>query len=210
MILLLLYLSTTLFLEKKWPGSMLVVVNNYLTQGTGSNIEQMNEYMPISSFDYVYMVDLTPSLCEIARKRFKRLGWSNVVVCCVDALEFKVPEKDGNVQVVLVTMSYSLTMMETSFFYPIVDFYASMLDQYGIFGVADFYVSSKRSLDEKRQNSWLTRWFWAMAFDAENLYLVPGRREYVEHRFKTIDSISGLNNLLPLIYIPYYVFVGHK
>lgn len=31
------------------------------------------------------VVDLSPSLCEMARKRFARLGWTNVKVICQDA-----------------------------------------------------------------------------------------------------------------------------
>ncbi len=86
----------------------------------------MNEYYPVSNFDVVYMVcfnlglvssdsltnilfqvDITPSLCEIARQRFERLGWTNVRVLCMDAGKFAVPKEDGEVVVALVTMSYS-------------------------------------------------------------------------------------------------------
>lgn len=79
----------------------------------------------------------------------------------------------------------------------------------GIFGVADFYVSSKRSADSARQLGWFTRWFWAIWFDSDNVYLTPGRREYLEHKFKTVKSISALNNMIkPFVKIPYYVWVG--
>lgn len=37
--------------------------------GTGENIEKMNKYFPIANFHRVYLIDITPSLCEIARKR---------------------------------------------------------------------------------------------------------------------------------------------
>jgi betaine lipid synthase len=174
--------------------------------GTGENIERMNQYFPISNFDRVYLVDITPSLCEIARKRFQKLGWKNVHVLCMDASQFKVPEEDGELDIALITMSYSLTMIES--YYPIVDRLQQVLAPTGIFGVSDFYVSSKRSSDPTRQLGWFKRWFWAMWFDQDNVYLTPGRREYLEHKFKTVKTFSGLNRFLPLVKIPYYIFIG--
>jgi betaine lipid synthase len=174
--------------------------------GTGENIERMNQFFPISNFDRVYMVDITPSLCDIARKRFKKLGWKNVQVLCMDASQFQVPEEDGEVDIALITMSYSLTMIET--YYPIVDRLQQVLAPTGIFGVSDFYVSSKRSSDPTRQLGWFKRWFWAIWFDQDNVYLSPGRREYLEHKFKTVKTFSGFNRFLPLIHIPYYIFIG--
>lgn len=175
--------------------------------GTGENIERMNEYFPIANFDRVYLVDITPSLCEIARKRFAALGWSNVTVLCTDASTFAVPAEDGaDLDIALITMSYSLTMIET--FYPLIDRLTQVLSPSGIFGVADFYVSSKRSSDPTRQLPWLTRWFWAVWFDQDNVYLTPGRREYLEHKFQTVKSRSARNNMLPLVHIPYYIWIG--
>ena len=179
--------------------------------GTGENIERMNTYFPISNFERVYLVDITPSLCEIAKKRFERLGWKNVKVLCMDASKFSIPKEDGgdDIDIALITMSYSLTMIETTFCYPIIDRLAQVLAPTGIFGVADFYVSSKRSADPTRQLPWLTRWFWAIWFDSDNVYLTPGRREYLEHKFKTVKTVSARNNMIPpFVKIPYYVWVG--
>lgn len=79
----------------------------------------MAAFLPVDKFfKHVYLVDLSPSLCEVARDRFERLGWKNVTVLCQDARSFTLPEKtdprstsvatDG---VDLVTMSYSLSMI---------------------------------------------------------------------------------------------------
>ena len=176
--------------------------------GTGENIERMNQYFPISNFEHVYMVDITPSLCEIARKRFEKLGWSNVKVLCMDASKFEIPMEDGDdLDIALITMSYSLTMVEN--YYPIIDHLQKLLAPTGIFGVADFYCPSKRSADSTRQISWLMRWFWAIWFDLDNVYLSPGRREYLEYKFKTVKQISTLNTFIrPFIKIPYYVWIG--
>lgn len=85
-------------------------------------------------FSSVYLVDFSPSLCEVAKKRFERLGWKNVTVVCQDARKFHLedyetglpsnqaplrspalsyfnkqrPESGG---ADLVTMSYSLSMI---------------------------------------------------------------------------------------------------
>lgn len=81
----------------------------------------MSAFVPVDEFfDQVYLVDLSPSLCEVARKRFERLGWKNVTVLCQDARSFRLPERqidpkstDGATtdRVDLITMSYSLSMI---------------------------------------------------------------------------------------------------
>jgi betaine lipid synthase len=76
----------------------------------------MATFLPVDKFfEHVYLVDLSPSLCEVARKRFERLGWKNVTVLCQDARSFSLPEKDLAPQsadgVDLITMSYSLSMI---------------------------------------------------------------------------------------------------
>lgn len=84
-------------------------------------------------FDSVYLVDFSPSLCEVARKRFERLGWNNVKVICEDARKFRLEdhepvsqgrrvsgspnrsyfsqERPSNGGANLITMSYSLSMI---------------------------------------------------------------------------------------------------
>lgn len=84
-------------------------------------------------FSAVYLVDFSPSLCEVARKRFARLGWNNVKVVCEDARKFNLDEYENDAPGAraparapssyfsqkrpehggadLVTMSYSLSMI---------------------------------------------------------------------------------------------------
>ncbi|KAI9356272.1 hypothetical protein DFJ73DRAFT_823747 [Zopfochytrium polystomum] len=176
--------------------------------GTGSNIELMNQFFPIRNFDKVYLVDITPSLCKVAEERFRRLGWTNVTVVCMDATKFAIPKEDGeDLEIALITMSYSLSMMES--FYPLLDRLVTVLSPTGIFGVADFYISPKRSADSTRQLSWLMRWFWAIWFDLDNIYLHHSRRDYLEHKFKTIKALNGKNHFVrPFVTIPYYVWIG--
>lgn len=102
--------------------------------GTGENVEKMNAYMPISNFSRIYVVDITPSLCRVAEERFKRLGWTNVRVLCMDAAKFQIPEEDGpeTLEIALITMSYSLSMMESV--YPLIDRLSQIISPTGIFG----------------------------------------------------------------------------
>jgi len=88
-------------------------------------------------FSSIYLVDFSPSLCEVARKRFARLGWSNVYVICEDARKFRLQDYEPDVPGAkapgsaaglhyfsttrpeyggadLITMSYSLSMIVSS------------------------------------------------------------------------------------------------
>ena len=95
----------------------------------------MSQYINVPKFfDSVYLVDFSPSLCEVARKRFSRLGWENVKVICQDARKFRLEDHEPVLQggraprspdfgyftaqnrpeyggADLITMSYSLSMI---------------------------------------------------------------------------------------------------
>lgn len=94
----------------------------------GHNIELMNKYYPIASFDAIYVVDLCEPLLNVATRRFKERGWTNVHVLCQDATEFFLPEwsngTDPKGSLSFVTLSYSLSMV--CLFCPY--FWKSMLD----------------------------------------------------------------------------------
>lgn len=86
--------------------------------GTGWNIEAMNRFVNVPEyFSSVYLVDFSPSLCEVATRRFSRLGWANVKVVCEDARRFRLEDHErspGGSEpsgADLLTMSYSLSMI---------------------------------------------------------------------------------------------------
>ena len=55
----------------------------------------MAEFVDVQEFfSSVYLVDFSPSLCEVARKRFSRLGWTNVKVVCQDARTFRLEDHE--------------------------------------------------------------------------------------------------------------------
>ena len=177
--------------------------------GTGYNIEAMGDYVNVDEFfAHVYLVDLSPSLCEVARKRIERLGWTNVTVICQDARAFRLAHQGAD----LVTMSYSLSMIPD--FYSVVDSITSLLSPTGIIGACDFYVQSIVDISSRnyiggafnRHVNWVGRLFWRAWFDADRVNLDGGRRDYLEYRFGTILSTSDRNYMLGGI--PYYIFVG--
>ena len=97
----------------------------------------MSRFVDVPTFfSSVYLVDFSPSLCDVARKRFAKLGWTNVKVVCEDARKFRLEDHEGdatgaqtplasspptygyfapkqsqNGGADLVTMSYSLSMI---------------------------------------------------------------------------------------------------
>lgn len=94
----------------------------------------MSQFVDVPTFfSSVYLVDFSPSLCEVAKKRFERLGWKNVRVVCQDARKFRLEDYENDMpgrQVAprspasyltqqrqdyggadLVTFSYSLSMI---------------------------------------------------------------------------------------------------
>ncbi|KAG9255882.1 uncharacterized protein F5Z01DRAFT_521906 [Emericellopsis atlantica] len=206
--------------------------------GTGWNIEAMSQFVNVSEFfSSVYLVDFSPSLCEVARKRFERLGWDNVTVVCQDARKFRLEDyESGNALVHspmrspalsyfqkrpehggadLVTMSYSLSMIPD--YYSVVDSVGSLLSPHGIMGVVDFYVQNQVDFSFRnytgglidRHTNFFTRSFWRSWFDLDRVGLEPSRRDYLEYKYGTVLNLNARNKALGSI--PYYIWVGcHK
>lgn len=70
-----------------------------------ANVEMMAQYLPLSSFKTIYVVDLCASLCDQARKKVIDNKWNNVKVVEGDACTFAPTEGKAT----LVTFSYSLS-----------------------------------------------------------------------------------------------------
>lgn len=57
-------------------------------------------------------MDLSPSLCAVARKRFEMLELSHIVkVVCMDARSLRIEAFEHGKTVDWITMSYSLSMI---------------------------------------------------------------------------------------------------
>ncbi|KAI7087873.1 hypothetical protein KC363_g8091 [Hortaea werneckii] len=206
--------------------------------GTGWNIEQMQQQLDVPTFFHaVYLVDLSTSLCEIARKRFERLGWKNVHVICEDARVFRLSDYEAGVDeekqrefsighsasydddsrdsvgADLLTMSYSLSMIPE--FHPAVDSVANLLAPDGVVGIVDFYVQNQVEFNNRnyiggaidRHCMWISRVFWRTWFELDRVNLESARRDYIEYKFGTILSTNRRCRLFGFR-IPYYIFVG--
>ncbi|KAL2180143.1 uncharacterized protein P884DRAFT_192756 [Thermothelomyces heterothallicus CBS 202.75] len=198
----------------------------------------MSEFVNVPEFfSSVYLVDLSPSLCEVARKRFARLGWANVKVICEDARKFRLEDYEDGLSgrrtsptrsptsyfearpdhggADLITMSYSLSMIPD--YYSAIDSLTSLLSPHGIMGVVDFYAQSQVDVRFRnhtggmigRHVHYLARTFWRAWFDLDRVSLEPGRRDYLEYRLGTILTANLRNKALGSI--PYYIWLGcHK
>ncbi|KAI9660034.1 MAG: hypothetical protein M1821_001386 [Bathelium mastoideum] len=205
--------------------------------GTGYNIEAMSKFLDVPTFfKTVYLVDFSPSLCNVAVARFERLGWHNVKVLCQDARSFRLKDHEETQSgrstptsagkhiyesgeasnangADLVTMSYSLSMIPE--FYSVIDSITSLLAPTGILGVADFYVQSKVDYqcrnytggDIDRHCNWGSRVFWRGWFEIDRVSLEAARRDYLEYRFGTIISVNARNHFCG-VRIPYYIWIG--
>jgi S-adenosylmethionine-diacylgycerolhomoserine-N-methlytransferase len=172
--------------------------------GTGANVEFFGDRL--SRLGKVYVVDLSPSLLEIARQRAQDRGWENVQAIEADATVFQPPEGSADI----VTFSYSLTMIPDWF--AAIDNAYAMLRPGGLIGVVDFYVSRKYPQDGLKRHGWWTRSFWPVWFASDNVFPSPDHVPMLFRKFDPVhfDEHRGKVPYLPLVRVPYYVFVGRK
>ncbi len=172
--------------------------------GTGENVEYAARYL--SRLRRVYLVDLCPSLLQLARERIAARSWRNVEVVEADAETFR----PAGASVDLVTFSYSLSMIP--------DWIAALENAWqllrpgGYLGVVDFYVSRKFPPGELMRHSWLTRTWWPTWFGMDNVYLRSDVLPYVLRRYQPmrLNECRGKVPFLCGASVPYFVFVGRK
>lgn len=173
--------------------------------GTGYNVELMENIMgSLNSFKKIIVVDLCHPLCEVAKQRVQKKGWTNVEVVEGDVCKFSLPE---GVKATFVTFSYSLSMIPP--FYDAIDNAVSIMAENALFGVADFYVSDKFDAPS-RQNSTISRLFWKSVFDLDGIYLDPARRQYLDHKISKEYEFNDAGHIpfVPVIQAPFYIWLG--
>lgn len=189
-------------LEHKTQGMIWVDIGG----GTGENVLYMSQYMDLERFKAIYIVDLCEPLCKVATKKIEEQGWTNVHVVQHDACKFDLEEGSAD----LITFSYSLSMIPA--FHEAVDRSLAYLAEEGLFGIADFFVSSKYD-NPCRQMNWGSRWFWRSIFDMDNIDIGPERRQYVETRLRRAYEYNGFGTIpyVPkTMKAPYFVWIGTK
>ena len=133
--------------------------------GTGGNLEWLGDR--IHRLRKVYVVDLSTSLLEVARKRNERRVGTMSRPFAADATTFRPAETQADV----VTFSYALTMIPD--WYAAVANAEAMLAPGGTIGVVDFYVSRKHAAEGETRHGWPTREFWPLWFGIDNVFLSP-------------------------------------
>jgi S-adenosylmethionine-diacylgycerolhomoserine-N-methlytransferase len=171
--------------------------------GTGANLEHLGARLP--RLQKVYVVDLSPSLLELARQRVRDRGWSNVEIVESDATQFAPPTAAD-----IVTFSYSLTMMPDWF--AAIDQACSILRPSGRVGVIDFYVSRKHPPAGQQRHAWPTRTLWPAWFALDNVLLSPDHVPYLQRRFELehFSEHRGAIPYVPLLRPPYYLLIARK
>ncbi len=172
--------------------------------GTGVNLEHFGE--SIRQLGKVYVVDLAPSLLEVAQRRAKARGWTNVETVVADATQFTPPEGVADI----VTFSYSLTMIPDWF--AAIENAKRILRDGGHIGAVDFYVSRKFPAAGLRRHRWFTRTLWPPWFATDNVFPSPDHLPFLQHHFQTAFLEENRSKIpyVPLLRTPYYVFVGQK
>ncbi len=172
--------------------------------GTGANLEHLGQRR--QRLSKIYLVDLSPSLLDVARRRKETLGWTNVELVRADATTFTPPVKAVDV----VTFSYSLTMIPDWF--AAMDRARELLRPGGVIGVVDFHVSRKHPAAGRARHPWLTRTFWPAWFAFDNVYLNADHVEYLHQRFEPVhfsEHRGGMKHP-PVARVPFYRFIGTK
>lgn len=172
--------------------------------GTGANLEYLGE--SLGRLAKAYVLDLSPSLLAVARKRIADRGWSNVEAVEADATTFQ--PASGPVDV--VTFSYSLTMIPDWF--AAIENALAILKPEGLIGVVDFYVARKFPRDGLARHRWLTRTFWPTWFAMDNVFPSPDHVPFLHRHFEPLSFEERLAKVpyIPLLRAPYYWFVGRK
>jgi S-adenosylmethionine-diacylgycerolhomoserine-N-methlytransferase len=172
--------------------------------GTGSNVEALGECR--ARLAEVRVVDLCPSLLEVAGERIKGNGWANVRTELADVTTYTSDAGPADA----VTFSYSLTMIPDWF--AAVDRAHALLRPGGLVGVVDFYVSRKWPAPGRRRHSAFQRFFWPTWFGWDNVFLSPEHLPYLQSRFETVRLEERLGKVPYLLGLkaPYYLFVGRK
>ena len=154
----------------------------------------------------VYVVDLTPSLLEVARRRIAREGWANVQTVEADVTAFVPPGQSADV----VTFSYSLTMIPDWF--AAIQNAIQMLKPGGRIGVVDFYVSRKHPESGLAHHGWFTRNFWPVWFGNDNVFPSSDHLPFLRRRLQTqhLEEHRAKIPYLPGMRAPYYIYVGQK
>lgn len=161
--------------------------------GTGRNIDFFGPRL--NEFQQYEIIDLCPSLLEIARQRAQHRP--NVSVIEADACQYQPP-----MLVDCVIFSYSLTMIPD--WQAALNNAMSMLKAGGQLAVVDFTLSAHQSRLKTK--------FWRKWFSHDGVHLNPAHRQHLQRMFPQNHCVESFAKVpyLPWLKVPYYQFIGKK
>ena len=171
--------------------------------GTGSNIEALG--IRLETLKSASVLDLCPSLLQVANKRIQQHGWTNVDAIHGDATKYIPP-----CPVDVITFSYSLTMIPDWF--KAIRHAWEILKPGGILGVVDFYIPRKFPEIGKSSISPMGRVFWPAWFGYDNVFLSPDHLPFLADQFdsEVIEERRGKVPYMLWLKAPYYLYIGRK
>jgi S-adenosylmethionine-diacylgycerolhomoserine-N-methlytransferase len=171
--------------------------------GTGANLEYLGPRL--QTLKKAHVVDLSPSLLQIAQKRIAQHGWSNVHLHEADVTTFRLSAPAD-----VITFSYSLTMIPD--WYAALENAARLLKPGGTLGVIDFFVARRFPAEGLRRQGWWTRTFWPTWFALDNVHLNPDHVPYLHRHFEAchFEEKRAKVPYLPFLRVPIYGFIGRK
>jgi S-adenosylmethionine-diacylgycerolhomoserine-N-methlytransferase len=171
--------------------------------GTGSNAELVGERL--RTLKRAVLVDLCPSLQDVARRRVKERDWRNVETVAADATSWRADEPAD-----VVTFSYSLTMIPDWF--RAINRAWENLRPGGWIGVVDFYISRKWPERDLRRHTRFQRFLFPLTYAWDNVFISPDHLPYLRDRFEQVRLEERLGTIpyLPGLRSPYYLFIGRK
>ena len=191
-----------LYVESERKGQVVMVD---LGGGTGANIEFMADAIAEGWFKRIVVLDLAPSLCDVARKRAAE-KWPDVVeVVCGDACNAKEKRLPAAGTCDVVTMSYTVVMIP--------DWKAAirnalrLLRPGGHLCVCDFTVLPDKGQWEVSQR------FWTKIFATDHVHLNAEHRKFLkevtEEKWEE-TSYGGMPYTPPMLKSAWFAYVGVK
>ncbi|MDX2218699.1 MAG: methyltransferase domain-containing protein [Burkholderiales bacterium] len=174
-----------------WPGDRVVELGG----GTGSNLDRLGKRLArLESYD---LVDLCPSLLNVARERSRHFPTANIRVHEADATTWR-PAAPADV----VLFSYSLTMIPN--WEAALDNALAMLKRGGKLAVVDFHLAQDLSP--------AIAGFWRRWFAHDGVHLSREHLPALQSRLETVTCIERKAPVpyLPGVRVPYYLFIGRK
>ncbi len=162
---------------------------------TGFNLEYIKEVLPI--FKQITILDLCPSLLEVAKKRITTNKWTECRTLHMDCLKLPTDTKYD-----IIVLSYTLTMVPD--WKAILDKIYQILPDDGYLLITDFTVDDNQSVEGI---------FWRNLFEKDRVYPNSEHRHYLQSRFRTLlyeENFGGFPYVPPAVKARWYYGVFQR